>query len=144
MKRIAVIDSNYIRDAQVYIGDPDKTEDDYYCGDDFADVKYPCQYLGIYKGTDENEIRKQAADSFGVNPGVISLMPLDTSEDMTEDESSEETITFEFSRLKEHVGHQTEIVTYGGNRNVAIECIDCCEVLYSVDNPQHSGSQEDE
>ena len=40
-----------------------------------------------------------------------------------------------FENLMAHIGHNIEIVTYGMNEpvNVSIECIDCCEVLYSAD-----------
>jgi phage FluMu protein Com len=41
---------------------------------------------------------------------------------------------FEFEKLRFHFGHNIEIVTYGGDWNVSIECTDCNEVLYSVDN----------
>lgn len=43
---------------------------------------------------------------------------------------------FEFERLCNHVGHEIEVALYGGDKNVSIECMDCCEVLYSLDNPK--------
>ena len=43
--------------------------------------------------------------------------------------------TFEFERLRAHVGHDVEVAIYGDGVNVSVECIDCCEVIYSVDNP---------
>jgi len=39
-----------------------------------------------------------------------------------------------FGLLREHVGHQLEAVTYGDPPvNVAVECIDCCQVPHSID-----------
>ena len=52
----------------------------------------------------------------------------------TEDNNIE--IFSKFDLLRHHAGHKIEVVTYGGNQNVSIECLDCCEVLYSVDNPK--------
>ena len=42
----------------------------------------------------------------------------------------------EFERLRSHFGHKIEVAVYGDDQNVAIECMDCHEVLYSVDKPQ--------
>ena len=44
---------------------------------------------------------------------------------------------FEFDHLRAHVGHNIETVIYGGDCNVSVECVDCNEVLYSVDNPRY-------
>lgn len=52
-----------------------------------------------------------------------------------DDSPAETTDSFMFDRLMAHVGHDIEVVTYGGDYNVSIECLDCYEVLYSVDNP---------
>jgi len=38
-----------------------------------------------------------------------------------------------FEELEEHVGHHVEVVTYGVDANVAIECEDCGEVLLDFD-----------
>lgn len=38
--------------------------------------------------------------------------------------------------LLSHVGHEIECVTYGGGANVALECIDCNEVLIDFDEEQ--------
>lgn len=46
-----------------------------------------------------------------------------------------------FSELKEHVGHNTAVVVYGDNQNVAIECEDCGEVLIDFDNDDQTSSQ---
>lgn len=39
----------------------------------------------------------------------------------------------ETGTLKNHIGHKTEIVKYGDNVCVSLECSDCHEVLYSTD-----------
>lgn len=39
-----------------------------------------------------------------------------------------------FVKLKPHVGHSLQAVTYGTNWNVSIECTDCNEVLVDFDN----------
>jgi hypothetical protein len=49
----------------------------------------------------------------------------------------------EYEVLARHVGHQIACVEYGGGRNVAIECEDCCEVISDIDRipatASHSG-----
>lgn len=35
--------------------------------------------------------------------------------------------------LKNHIGHEIEVATYGNDVCISIECIDCQEVLYSTD-----------
>lgn len=40
-----------------------------------------------------------------------------------------------FECLRSHVGHQIEVAVYGDSQNVVVECVDCYEVLYSLDNP---------
>lgn len=42
-----------------------------------------------------------------------------------------------FEDLAAHVGHEVEIVTYGGDLNVAIECVECSEVLLDFDRNYH-------
>jgi len=39
----------------------------------------------------------------------------------------------EYSRLKAHMGHELVVASYG-DQNVSIGCINCCEVLHSVEN----------
>lgn len=36
------------------------------------------------------------------------------------------------SRLENHIGHALELVTYGGKECIAIECVDCNEILYDT------------
>lgn len=38
-------------------------------------------------------------------------------------------------KLKPHVGHEIVCVVYGENANISIECIQCNEVLFSMDAP---------
>ena len=38
--------------------------------------------------------------------------------------------------LLRHQGHEIEVATYGDPVvNVAVECLDCCEVLFDMDSP---------
>jgi hypothetical protein len=42
-----------------------------------------------------------------------------------------------YERLLCHVGHKFECVTYGPDKeNVALECMDCCEVIIDFDKPE--------
>ena len=44
-----------------------------------------------------------------------------------------------FNELAAHVGHNIVCVEYRGNKkvhNVALECVDCNEVLLDFDNPE--------
>jgi hypothetical protein len=40
-----------------------------------------------------------------------------------------------FEELRYHVGHEIECVIYGGDANVAVECVTCGSVLIDFDNP---------
>ena len=45
-----------------------------------------------------------------------------------------------YEDLRDHIGHRVEVVAYGlqgdvDPRNVAVECVDCCEVLMDFDHP---------
>ena len=40
-----------------------------------------------------------------------------------------------FNILKNHLGHEIELVSYGKGQNVAIECLDCQTVIVDCDNP---------
>jgi hypothetical protein len=45
-----------------------------------------------------------------------------------------------FEILKSHIGHHVRVVSYDDDEgeiyNVSIECEDCNEVLYDLDNPK--------
>lgn len=41
---------------------------------------------------------------------------------------------YDYKSLRQHVGHNIVCVMYGDEKNVAIECEDCNEVLIDYDN----------
>lgn len=41
---------------------------------------------------------------------------------------------WDYKSLARHFGHKVQVVIYGDNINVAIECLDCNEVLTDFDN----------
>ncbi len=41
-----------------------------------------------------------------------------------------------YEQLRNHIGHTIECVEYGGGDNIAVECVDCCEVLLDFDAPE--------
>lgn len=43
-----------------------------------------------------------------------------------------------YQDLREHVGHELELVMYARGANVAIECVTCGTVLLSADRPPMS------
>jgi ribosomal protein L37AE/L43A len=75
IKMIAVIGDGYIRDAQVYTADPDYIDEN----SEFADLKCPCQYVGIFEGGDPDDVKRKAAVHAGVHPGVITLIDISLS-----------------------------------------------------------------
>jgi hypothetical protein len=77
MKKIAVIEDGYVRDSQLYTGDPANIGDDTDWENNFIDIKNPCQFVGIFEGETEDEIKRKAAKYEGVHPGIISLINLD-------------------------------------------------------------------
>lgn len=92
MRCIAIIEGGFIRDAQIYFGDPAKIDDcdcdeqangDFQGSDDntFFDLKYPRHFIGIFAGEAEKEILKQAADKQGVHPDTITLIQIDEADD---------------------------------------------------------------
>jgi hypothetical protein len=79
MRKIAIIENGYVRDAQIYTGDPaDIGDDDLSWEHNFVDLLYPCQYVGVFDGETDDEICKKAAASEGVHPGIISLVAITT------------------------------------------------------------------
>jgi|GEM_PF-2684656 len=95
MRYIAVVEGGYIRDAQIYFGDPAKIDEaDYNCADErdnensqgcddntFFDLKYPRHFVGVFDGATEDEILRKAADKQGVHPDTITLIPIDDTDD---------------------------------------------------------------
>ena len=172
MKRLAIIKNTFVRDTQIYTENPDILEKESDWGNNFADVQYPCLYLGVFEGLNEDEIRKKAADSHGVHPDIISFAYFTQDADGNivdiyvcpvceyEEHSAAAKFcvicgteiqrkyqpqidAFEFEHFKAHAGHEIELVLYDGNRNVSVECLDCCQVLYSVDNPEIIKKEDD-
>jgi len=76
MKRIAIIEDGFVRDSQIFKADPAIIERDPNWEDHFTDVKNPCQYVGIFEGTTEQEIKEKAAAEEEVHPDVISLIEI--------------------------------------------------------------------
>ena len=73
MKRIAIIEGSYVRDAQVFNSDPAIIENDPDWDENFSDLSC-CHFIGVFEGGDENEILKKAAARQGVHPDIISLI----------------------------------------------------------------------
>ena len=48
-----------------------------------------------------------------------------------------------YEGLLRHAGHKITCVSYGGDMNVAIECITCGEILVDQDMPHNYESKED-
>lgn len=77
MKRIAIIENGFVRDSQVFTADPAIIETDPDWEDNFSDLKNPCQYVGVFEGVTEEEIRSKAANLEGVHPDVITLIEIE-------------------------------------------------------------------
>jgi phosphopentomutase len=59
---------------------------------------------------------------------------LDLNIRMLKERRMNEMSALDFEDLKRHVGHRIECVTYGNPAvNVAVECVDCNEVLMDFD-----------
>lgn len=142
IKRIATIEGSYARDTQIFGADPAIIEKEPDWEDKFIDVKYPGLFVGVYEGAGEDEIRIKAAVGLGVHPDVITLTEIEQEAAQIEavgtdaDSLAREGAIFNFKRLWAHIGHYVEVVSYDGDRNVSVECVDCNEALYSVDNPE--------
>jgi hypothetical protein len=77
MKKVAVVEDSYVRDSQIYTGDPESIDVDPDWENYFVDVRYPRQFIGIFEGETENEILCKAAEQGGIHPGVITLINID-------------------------------------------------------------------
>ena len=77
MKKIAVIEGSYVRDSQIYTGNPESVDVDPSWENYFTDVKYPCQFIGIFEGETDSEILQKAAEEIGVQPGVVTLIEIE-------------------------------------------------------------------
>jgi hypothetical protein len=76
MKKIAIIENGFIRDSQIYTGDPADIDVAPNWEWNFKDLKNPCQYVGIFEGATDEEIIRQAAEYEGVHPDVITLITI--------------------------------------------------------------------
>lgn len=74
MKKIVVIESEYVRDTQIYAR---KSECVNPWDHTWIDVEHPNLYLGIGTGDTEAEIKKAYGDALGVSPNVITLYDFD-------------------------------------------------------------------
>jgi len=74
MKRTAIITDSYIRDAQVFAENPKIMHHDPNWEDYYNDVSRLSFYVGIFEGTDEDEIKNKASYFAGVHPDSISLI----------------------------------------------------------------------
>ena len=63
--------------SQIYNGDPKGVDVDPNWENYFTDVKYPCQFIGIFEGETDSEILGKAAEHAGVHPGVVTLIDTD-------------------------------------------------------------------
>jgi len=45
-------------------------------------------------------------------------------------------------RLENHIGHSIELATYGGKQCIALECVDCNEILYDTATEELQFSEE--
>ena len=77
MQKIAVIEDGFVRDAQLYIGNPADIEVVPDWENNFVDLKNPCQFVGIFAGETDAEIKRKAAEYEGVHPEVITLINMD-------------------------------------------------------------------
>jgi len=77
MKKIAIVEDRYVRDLQIYIGDPEGVDIDPDWENNFTDVKYPRHFIGIFEGETDDKVLREAADYEGVHPSVVTLIDID-------------------------------------------------------------------
>ena len=77
MKKIAIVENGFVRDSQIYEGDPSDIDVDPNWEQKFSDLNNPCQYIGIFEGKTDNEILAKAAEYECVSPGIITLIDVD-------------------------------------------------------------------
>jgi len=79
IKKIVTIDSGYVRDTQVYLGNPAlETNEDWESGENFTYIKYPRHFVGIFEGDSEDEIRQLAAKQEGLDPAIFTLEDIES------------------------------------------------------------------
>lgn len=74
MKRIAIVEDGYVRDAQIYTGSIEDIKSDPNWENKFVDMKATCQFIGVIEGESEADILRKAANLEGVHPDIITLI----------------------------------------------------------------------
>ena len=87
MKHIAIIDEEFTRDMQ-YLADPDADQDDDDAWEDWGSGSARI-YLGIYSGS-ESTAKELAAQDSGVDPAIITLIPVPEDESFVPKRVSED------------------------------------------------------
>ena len=73
-KYVAIIDSEFVRDAQVML-DPDADPINEDAWEDWGGSGDPQIFLGVFEGTEE-QAKQLAAESAGVSPEIVSLIQI--------------------------------------------------------------------
>lgn len=71
--RVAVIEEDYARDTQIFIGTAEEAAMDIWASDSWVDVKHPSLFLGIFRAECEEVIRNKLAAQLCVLPSIITL-----------------------------------------------------------------------
>ena len=77
MKKIAIVENGFVRDSQIYTGEPNDIDVEPSWEDNFSDFKNPRQYIGIFERKTKKEISEKAAKHEGVHPDIITLIDMD-------------------------------------------------------------------
>lgn len=72
MTKAAVISNEFVRDTQVFTGNP-KAEN---WEDGFSDVKSPQLFIGFFDGNNDKEICREAARYANVHSDTITLLDI--------------------------------------------------------------------
>ena len=73
--RIAIIEDGFARDAMLFTEDPAMLDDeDSGWEDHYTEVSYTVLYVGVFTGPNEDDIKRQAAETEGVHPDIITLI----------------------------------------------------------------------
>lgn len=75
--RVAVIEGDYARDTQIFIGTKEDAVYNIAESDCWADVKHASLFLGVYQDSNEETIRKRLSNQLGVIPEAITLYDVD-------------------------------------------------------------------
>lgn len=97
-KYIALLNSEYLRDTQIYCGTLD--EDDIHQSENWKDF-VPNHFVGIYESSSLTEAKKQAAQDMNIHEDMISVVEERIKTVQKEDYSSAQTNIYEFLEEKE-------------------------------------------